>query len=148
MNERIGGVITIVVTDEQLRLELVKDVGNDVDVLIAPDNPRWEVMMGLLGDELRNGPIICESKADVDRLVARISNKPDVATVVDGLMKDDHLLDPLRLVLHSTDMREPMTILSNFSEIPLHHRLNQHPTRPGKQQKSKQPSSQTHKRGK
>jgi hypothetical protein len=130
MSERSEGIIVIVVSDNQLRLELVKDVDGAADIIIAPDNPRWGVMMDLFGDELRIGPIVCESNADVNKLVVRISKKPDIQTVVDNLMDDCELLRPLRVDLHNPDIDKPMKC---FSKILLHHQLNQHPNRPGKQ---------------
>jgi hypothetical protein len=138
MYDGTEGVITIVVADKRLRLELVKDVGVDVDVLIASNNPRYGVLMDMLGDELRIGPIVCESEADVNRLVARISKKPDIQMVVDELMSDRFWPETPMIVLCSPEAHESMKMLSHFSETPLHHRLNQHPTRPGKQPKSKQ----------
>ena len=133
MNKSSEGVITIVVTDNQMTLALVKDITSDVDVVIVSDNPRYGVLMDMLGDKLRIGPIVCESKADVSRLVAVISKKPDIQTVIDDLMDDRDLLGSPGVDLHSPGMYESMRILPHFSEVPLHHQRNQHPKRPGKQ---------------
>jgi len=135
MNTSSEGVITIVVADNQMILALVKDIVSDVDVVITSDNPRYGVLMDKLGDELRIGPIVCESKADVDRLVAVISKKPDIQTVIDDLMDDRDLLGPFRVDLYSPDVYESARVLSHFSGIPFHHQLNQHPKRPGKQKR-------------
>lgn len=135
MNKALEGVITIVVRDQQLQLELTKDVGQDVDVLIAPDNPRWGVIIELLGERLQAGSIICTSQAEVNDLISNIS-KPGPRK---ELEVDVHvpqcvgLLYDLRVDLNTPDMYETLDRLSHISSIPFHHQLNQYPKRPGKQ---------------
>lgn len=135
MNEVSERVITIVVRDNELRLALVSDVSEDVDVLIAADNPRWSVMMDLLGDRLQDGPIVCTNEAEVNDLIASISKKTDRKTTAgdDTLRVNNDVLRDLRFDLHAAETMEAFDHLSKIRSVPFHHQLNQHPARPGKE---------------
>ena len=130
-SNKSNGVIIFFVSAGKLAVELVRDIKVDTIGIIDAGSPQGLGLMGVLGDRLQAGPIICESDAEVERFAAYLSKDKSLETpAVDDLMFPvNEILDQLRFDMHHAITAEALEYLPLIKPIPLHQQHNGHPGR-------------------
>lgn len=128
-----SGTITLI-KQEGRQVLLIADSGSVAKELqLLAGDARFELIVGALGDELAQGPIVCEDKMSIKTIIERIKifHDEEVRVKADAAKQrfNEEIFFGCGLRL---DIAIEPSVPTPLFTTPLHHQQNQHPTRPGK----------------